>query len=497
MGWLDPDFFVYSDETDFCKRLHDAGWRILFVPAARAVHHDQLSTDPAAHGAADRRVPPRPRPLLPQAPHARHPAAWTRCWTWAYLVPAPRWRCALPGRDPRRYLLHARQQLTPRPRRGAARGRRGVQRLPPASRAAAPLRCPRRWSTRTSPKSQRSAARSDRRSCCSPASALALLGGLVLLGAGRGRARRRRSGDGDLDKLSSAAGGAAAAVLGARGARRAAAALLVRRPALVPLAVLVAAPFRPPLDFSGSNRFFVAIAEDGRLGRLLPLYFVLAAAGAGARLADAPRCGACASAAARARAARRRRSSALPSSRCCGRTTSRPGANCSCSSRCRSRCCSAAVARAEFPDWMPRVLAIVAHRAGVAVRRRRPLPGDHARAVLLRAQPRGLERQHGLLPRHVAVRRPEPLRPPRGPRASAIVLALLATGRGRDLTLLAALVLHVGRPVLLLLAVEHDRAAARDARARGATGDAAGAAGGGGRWRWWRRGGARLRRGRS
>ena len=32
VGWLDPDFFVYSDETDFCKRLHDAGWRILFAP---------------------------------------------------------------------------------------------------------------------------------------------------------------------------------------------------------------------------------------------------------------------------------------------------------------------------------------------------------------------------------------------------------------------------------------------------------------------------------
>ena len=39
---------MYSDETDFCKRLRDAGWRILFVPHARAIHHDQLSTDAAA-----------------------------------------------------------------------------------------------------------------------------------------------------------------------------------------------------------------------------------------------------------------------------------------------------------------------------------------------------------------------------------------------------------------------------------------------------------------
>ena len=48
VGYLDPDFFVYYDECDFAKRLADAGWHTLFVPAAEAVHHDQLSTDLAA-----------------------------------------------------------------------------------------------------------------------------------------------------------------------------------------------------------------------------------------------------------------------------------------------------------------------------------------------------------------------------------------------------------------------------------------------------------------
>ena len=48
VGYLDPAFFVYYDECDFCKRLGDAGWHTLFVPAAEAVHHDQLSTDLAA-----------------------------------------------------------------------------------------------------------------------------------------------------------------------------------------------------------------------------------------------------------------------------------------------------------------------------------------------------------------------------------------------------------------------------------------------------------------
>ena len=112
VGYLDPAFFVYSDETDFCRRLHDAGWRILFVPAARAVHHDQLSTDAAA---MRRRIVEfhRNRDLYFRKhgmPGTR--LLWTVCWTWAYLVRAAA-ALAIPGRDPRRYLLHARQQLFP------------------------------------------------------------------------------------------------------------------------------------------------------------------------------------------------------------------------------------------------------------------------------------------------------------------------------------------------------------------------------------------------
>jgi hypothetical protein len=106
---------------------------------------------------------------------------------------------------------------------------------------------------------------------------LTLLGGLVVLAvAVAGLALSL--GDASLDKLTSAAG-AAAAVAGVL-LLAGAAALLAWRPTWVPIAVLAAAPFRPPLDFSSSNRFLVSIAEDGRLGRLLPLYFVLAAAAA-------------------------------------------------------------------------------------------------------------------------------------------------------------------------------------------------------------------------
>jgi GT2 family glycosyltransferase len=112
VGWLDPDFFVYSDETDFCRRLHDAGWGILFVPAARAIHHDQLSTDPAAmerrivefHRNRDRYFVKHGMPLTR--------LAWRICWTWSYLVRAAA-AVVLPGHDSRRYWVHARQQWRP------------------------------------------------------------------------------------------------------------------------------------------------------------------------------------------------------------------------------------------------------------------------------------------------------------------------------------------------------------------------------------------------
>jgi N-acetylglucosaminyl-diphospho-decaprenol L-rhamnosyltransferase len=112
VDWLDGDFFVYSDETDFCRRLRDAGWRILFVPDAQAVHHDQLGTDAAA---MRRRIVEfhRNRDLYFRK-HGMHLTrlVWKVCWTWAYLARAAA-AAVLPRRDPRRYLLHARQELLP------------------------------------------------------------------------------------------------------------------------------------------------------------------------------------------------------------------------------------------------------------------------------------------------------------------------------------------------------------------------------------------------
>ncbi|CAN5690954.1 N/A [soil metagenome] len=112
VGYLDREFFVYSDETDFCKRLRDAGWTILHVPAARAVHHDQLSTDLLS---ARRRIVEfhRGRDRYLRKHHS--PASRFTVRTlgaWFYLVRALA-AVVLPGHNPRRYFLQARQEACP------------------------------------------------------------------------------------------------------------------------------------------------------------------------------------------------------------------------------------------------------------------------------------------------------------------------------------------------------------------------------------------------
>ena len=112
VGYLDPDFFVYSDETDFAKRLHDAGWRVLYVPAAQAVHHEQLATD---LDAGERRVVEfhRNRDLYMRKHHGPAAAALVRALTaWSYALRTLA-AVALRGHEPRWYWLHARQALWP------------------------------------------------------------------------------------------------------------------------------------------------------------------------------------------------------------------------------------------------------------------------------------------------------------------------------------------------------------------------------------------------
>jgi N-acetylglucosaminyl-diphospho-decaprenol L-rhamnosyltransferase len=112
VGYLDPDFFVYYDECDFCKRLADAGHPTLFVAVAEAVHHDQLSTDLAA--GLPRIVEfHRNRDLYMRKHHSRSAALAVRVLTaWAYALRALA-ATVIPGQPARVYWAHARQALFP------------------------------------------------------------------------------------------------------------------------------------------------------------------------------------------------------------------------------------------------------------------------------------------------------------------------------------------------------------------------------------------------
>ncbi|HEV7585210.1 MAG TPA: glycosyltransferase [Solirubrobacteraceae bacterium] len=111
VDFLDPDFFVYSDEVDFARRLRNAGWRSVYVPAAAAVHHEQLSSDVVP----ERRIVElaRNRDLYMRKHHsaaAARAVRWLTAWTYAVRALAA---VMLPGHAAGRYWRHVSATLHP------------------------------------------------------------------------------------------------------------------------------------------------------------------------------------------------------------------------------------------------------------------------------------------------------------------------------------------------------------------------------------------------
>ena len=44
LGGFDPQFFMYSEETDLCRRIRRAGWRVVYDPAAIVIHAEGRSS---------------------------------------------------------------------------------------------------------------------------------------------------------------------------------------------------------------------------------------------------------------------------------------------------------------------------------------------------------------------------------------------------------------------------------------------------------------------
>src|SRR4051794_12643137 len=118
IGWFDPDFFAFTDEIDFCKRLAHAGWATIYVPEARAVRHDLVLTGDVPQ----RRIveASRNRDRYMRKHHSAFAALLVRCltaWTHAWRAPAA---LVIPGRDARREGRLARAALFPRRGEGLA-----------------------------------------------------------------------------------------------------------------------------------------------------------------------------------------------------------------------------------------------------------------------------------------------------------------------------------------------------------------------------------------
>jgi N-acetylglucosaminyl-diphospho-decaprenol L-rhamnosyltransferase len=112
IGYMDPEFFVYYDECDFAKRLAEVGWHSLFVPAAEAIHHDQLSTD-LAKGLPRIVEFHRNRNLYMRKHHGREAALAVRLLTaWSYALRALA-ATVLPSQPAKVYWAHTRQALFP------------------------------------------------------------------------------------------------------------------------------------------------------------------------------------------------------------------------------------------------------------------------------------------------------------------------------------------------------------------------------------------------
>ena len=112
IGWMDPQFFVYYDECDFCERLDDAGWTTFYVPIAEAFHHNQLSND-LTSGLPRIVEFHRNRDLYMRKHHNRVAALAVRVMTsWTYALRALA-SLVLPNAPTKVYRAHARQALFP------------------------------------------------------------------------------------------------------------------------------------------------------------------------------------------------------------------------------------------------------------------------------------------------------------------------------------------------------------------------------------------------
>ncbi len=80
VGGLDEAYFMYSEELDWCRRIKDAGWRIVYLPAAQIIHYVGKSSEQAV---VARHINfQRAKLRYFRKYHGRFPAAVLRLFLW-------------------------------------------------------------------------------------------------------------------------------------------------------------------------------------------------------------------------------------------------------------------------------------------------------------------------------------------------------------------------------------------------------------------------------
>jgi GT2 family glycosyltransferase len=57
LGGLDEEYFLYFEETDFCRKAHSGGWSVAFVPGSCVMHNAGASTGIMNEQARSKQLP--------------------------------------------------------------------------------------------------------------------------------------------------------------------------------------------------------------------------------------------------------------------------------------------------------------------------------------------------------------------------------------------------------------------------------------------------------
>ncbi len=100
-GLLDERFFMYSEELDWCRRIVDAGWQVVYYPPAVVIHYEGQSSGQVA---AARIVRFESSKVLYFAKYHGRAAGFLRAFLWCGYL----WRW---GEEAAKYLLGHRRAL--------------------------------------------------------------------------------------------------------------------------------------------------------------------------------------------------------------------------------------------------------------------------------------------------------------------------------------------------------------------------------------------------